>query len=901
MTIGVMLLGTVISWAVVRTQATADITRRGEAPPAEITAKVDTEQAAALINIGAGVIQQRCAGCHDVTERLVAPSWSAVIERYKSVTGAQALNADALALMIAAITHPRPGWDGYAAGPTNIQLSEEQSLATSPHGVEPLPQLTRIDYDLLKAHALAAVISLFLSAVAGLLVALKLTMPELLGDHASMTWGRLRYDHTQGIFFGWLGNAFLACCYHMVPRLADRPVLSRKLGWAIFFLWNLGVLLPGWLLVSLGLDHPWLAIQSIEWAEFPMAIDVLVVMCLLMICAQFAGPFLLKRQQGGLYISAWYLIGGAVFSLLAYPVGNFVPVFVPGAQGAAFSGLWIHDAVGLFVTPFVLAIAYYVIPAATNRPIYSHFLSMIGFWFLFFFYPLNGTHHYVYSAIPMDAQKAAIIASVYLGMDVILVVFNQLMSLRGQSAKAASDVPLRFVWTGIVIYLIVSLQGAFQALMPVNKLTHFSDWVIGHSHLAMLGFATFVAAGGIAHAWQRIPHARYDAAAMNWAYWLITTGLLLMFITLTAGGLVQAQLWESPAPWMDSVRASLTYWWIRDLSAIPLLLGFIAFYMGLTTGPRNNSPLTMQTIVKHRLFNSAYLVIFVAGIGFFILSFMLLGILPGKELQKVIDARAPGNMRDYTPQEKRGRAIYGREGCGYCHTQQVRFVEQDLTHLFNPRYVVSDSVMPGYPWLFEGAADKPSSDGLALVAYLQSLGRARKVSGYDEAAAVPSSTPEAPVEDSRSVHASMMVEEIAAALNARKNPIAATPQLDGEVPGLVMPTNDTDRAIMLRQGATAFRLADVLWNGRPATSMPAWRDLDSSTMAALALYVQSLYVPEATSTPPDDVALGKALFNANCVSCHGANGNGDGPASRDEQRTAIVAYLRTLYQPTEKD
>ncbi|WP_279382154.1 hypothetical protein [Pseudomonas sp. 58(2021)] len=40
---------------------------------------------------------------------------------------------------------------------------------------------------------------------------------------------------------------------------------------------------------------------------------------------------------------------------------------------------------------------------------------------------------------------------------------------------------------------------------------------MGHwsSHLAMLGFATFIAAGGIAHAWQRIPRTRYNAAAMN--------------------------------------------------------------------------------------------------------------------------------------------------------------------------------------------------------------------------------------------------------------------------------------------------------------------------------------------------------------------------------------------------
>ena len=101
-----------------------------------------------------------------------------------------------------------------------------------------------------------------------------------------------------------------------------------------------------------------------------------------------------------------------------------------GASGAAFSGLWIHDAVGLFVTPLALAIIYFVIPAATRRPIYSHFLSMLGFWLLFFLYPLNGTHHYVFSVIPMSAQIGAITASALLGVDVIIVVANLLLSLQ---------------------------------------------------------------------------------------------------------------------------------------------------------------------------------------------------------------------------------------------------------------------------------------------------------------------------------------------------------------------------------------------------------------------------------------------------------------------------------------
>ena len=170
--------------------------------------------------------------------------------------------------------------------------------------------------------------------------------------------------------------------------------------------------------------------QPLEWAEFPLVIDVFVVLALVLAMIQFLPPFFARGIED-LYVSSWYIIGALVFTLFAYPMGNFVPELVPGARGAAFSGLWIHDAVGLFVTPLALAIIYFVIPAATRRPIYSHFLSMLGFWLLFFLYPLNGTHHYVFSVIPMNAQIGAITASALLGVDVIMVVANLLLSLRG--------------------------------------------------------------------------------------------------------------------------------------------------------------------------------------------------------------------------------------------------------------------------------------------------------------------------------------------------------------------------------------------------------------------------------------------------------------------------------------
>jgi cytochrome c oxidase cbb3-type subunit II len=98
-------------------------------------------------------------------------------------------------------------------------------------------------------------------------------------------------------------------------------------------------------------------------------------------------------------------------------------------------------------------------------------------------------------------------------------------------------------------------------------------------------------------------------------------------------------------------------------------------------------------------------------------------------------------MRPYTPLELAGRDIYVREGCYTCHSQMIRTLKDEveryghyslaaesmydhpfqwgskrtgpdlarvggkysdqwhIEHMINPRSVVPESIMPGYPWL----------------------------------------------------------------------------------------------------------------------------------------------------------------------------------------------------------
>jgi mono/diheme cytochrome c family protein len=73
----------------------------------------------------------------------------------------------------------------------------------------------------------------------------------------------------------------------------------------------------------------------------------------------------------------------------------------------------------------------------------------------------------------------------------------------------------------------------------------------------------------------------------------------------------------------------------------------------------------------------------------------------------------------------------------------------------------------------------------------------------------------------------------------------------------------------------------VLWNGIAGSAMPPWRQLPAEDLRALVAYVDSLHVPSAAPSTQDvkNLEKGKSLFAANCASCHGDTGAGNGPAA----------------------
>src|SRR5258707_12168267 len=85
-----------------------------------------------------------------------------------------------------------------------------------------------------------------------------------------------------------------------------------------------------------------------------------------------------------------------------------------------------------------------------------------------------------------------------------------------------------------------------------------------------------------------------------------------------------------------------------------------------------------------RILRMSYVVARVAGVGFFVMSVLLLGVWPGRVLESQTRRMSPEHPLGLSASELRGREIYSYEGCAYCHTQQVRYLESDMTRFGAP-------------------------------------------------------------------------------------------------------------------------------------------------------------------------------------------------------------------------
>ncbi|WP_373090107.1 cytochrome-c oxidase, cbb3-type subunit I [Sneathiella sp.] len=417
-------------------------------------------------------------------------------------------------------------------------------------------------------------------------VAWLLAYPEMTFDAAWSSFGRLRPVHTTSVIFGFGGNALIATSFHVVQRTSRARMPDQLTPWFILFGYNLFCLLA----VSgyfMGIT------QSKEYAEPEWYADILLVIVWVTYFVLYM-RVLARRKEPHIYVANWYFMAFILVVAVLHIVNNLaIPIaFNHFKSYSAFSGVqdamtqwWYgHNAVAFFLTAGFLGMLYYFLPKRAGRPIYSYRMSIVGFWGITFFYMWVGSHHLHYTALPTWVQTLGMSFSVMLLVPSWIAAGNALMTLNGAWHKVRDDATLRFMMVAAVFYGLATFEGSFMAIRPVNALSHYTDWTIGHVHAGTMGWVAFITFGAIYSLvpwlWKR--GAMYSPKLVEVHFWLALAGTLIYVFAMWNSGIIQGLMWRTynesgtlAYSFVDSMIAMHPYYIARAIGGLFFLTGAV--------------------------------------------------------------------------------------------------------------------------------------------------------------------------------------------------------------------------------------------------------------------------------------------------------------------------------------
>ncbi len=395
-------------------------------------------------------------------------------------------------------------------------------------------------YLTVKGFCLTSALWFVIATSVGLLAATKLIAPDFLGSTSWVSFGRIRPIHVNLVLFGFVTPGLLSSAFYLVPRLLRTELYSDKLGVATVVLWNL-VLVGA--VFTLATGHS----QAREYAELIWSLDVLLVIAFLLAFYNLLMT-IKQRREPVLYVSIWYITAAMILTAVTYCLGNVIwrpdSGALKGIPDAIILWFYGHNIFGLLLTPLSIGVAYYVIPRACGNPLYSHTLSLLGFWSLIVVYTHIGTHHLLQVPVPTWLKVIAIVDSIGMVIPVMVFLINIWYTAKGKLGEVHADVGAKFIFTGTIMYFFVSIQGSMMALPQVQRVTHYNNWVVGHAHIGVLAFSGMIALGGLYSILPRITgKPLYSRFLADFQYWLILMGVSGFTVVLTIVGLIQGNAW----------------------------------------------------------------------------------------------------------------------------------------------------------------------------------------------------------------------------------------------------------------------------------------------------------------------------------------------------------------------
>lgn len=390
-----------------------------------------------------------------------------------------------------------------------------------------------------------------------------------------------------------------------------------------------------------------------------------------------------------------------------------------------------------------------------------------------------GPHHLIYTSLPGWAQMLGTTFSIMLIAPSWGGMLNGLLTLRGAWDKVREDPVLKMFVVAVTCYGMATFEGPILATKTLNKIGHFTDWVIGHVHIGALGWNGMMIFGIVYFIIPRIYKTKlYSIKLANWHFWLATLGIILYAIPMYMSGFTQGLMWKQFNPdgtlvtknFLETVTALRNFFIFRAIGGVLYLLGALLMIYNVVATVRrgtfeanetaeapalNLSPKKGANEKTHSWLERMPLF-------FSIIAFVALAAGGAVEVIPTIFVKSNiptiTEVKPYTPLELEGRDLYIREGCNACHSQMIRPFRDEVvrygdyskageyvydrpflwgskrtgpdlhreggknpnswhfTHMLDPRETSPGSIMPRYPWLIYNKLDvSKTKDKLELM------------------------------------------------------------------------------------------------------------------------------------------------------------------------------------------
>ncbi|CAK0776338.1 Cytochrome c oxidase subunit 1 homolog, bacteroid [Azospirillaceae bacterium] len=423
---------------------------------------------------------------------------------------------------------------------------EKQNVGVGPHSAVDIVYVERA----IKYFTLAAVFWGVVGMTVGVYIASELAWPFLNLGLEWTSFGRLRPVHTSAVIFAFGGSVLFATSFFSVQRTCRTRLWGGET-LALVVFWGYQTFI-----VIAALGYVMGVTQGKEYAEPEWYADLLLTVVWVLYAVIFIGT-VVRRKEPHIYVANWFFLG-FILTVAILHIGNNInlPVswfgaksytLVSGVQSAMVQWWYGHNAVGFFLTAGFLGIMYYFVPKRAGRPVYSYRLSIIHFWSLIFLYIWAGPHHLHYTALPDWTQTLGMTFSVMLWMPSWGGMINGIMTLSGAWDKLRTDPVLRLMVTSVAFYGMSTFEGPLMAVKPVNALSHYTDWTIGHVHSGALGWVAFISFGALYYLvpvlWKR--KQLYSLRLVGLHYWIATIGIILYICAMWVSGIMQGLMWRA--------------------------------------------------------------------------------------------------------------------------------------------------------------------------------------------------------------------------------------------------------------------------------------------------------------------------------------------------------------------